>query len=127
MRDLTAQEFALAIAIAVSARRTRMPRDRRLRSTYLDDCFAILDLRELNPKLRRFTASGIVRLKDAKRARLCEETRAIYEAIAPVVRELTEEMDAHDVIDHPPLRAVGRARSAEKPSADPATPNAGGR
>lgn len=92
MRDLTAQEFALAIAIAVSARRTRMPRQRRAQTAYIDDCFAILDMPALSPKVRRFSA-GVVRLEDAKRARLCEETREIYESMEPVIRSLMRDLE----------------------------------
>lgn len=127
MRELKPQEFALAIAIVVSHRRTCISRRQRTRTAYIDDCLSILDLQDLNPKIRKFTTSGIVRARDVKKVRLCEETRAIYEAIAPVVRELTAELEERDVIAPTPRPADDRARSAETLSAGPATPSAGER
>jgi hypothetical protein len=88
-RELSANELALAIAIAVSHRRTRMTRHRRAQTAYIDDCFEMLEKPALNPKVRRF-ADGVVRIADAKRARLCGETREMYEAMEPVIRALED-------------------------------------
>lgn len=90
--ELTPQEFALAIAIFVSQRRTRMHRRRRLQTSYLDDVFAVLDSPAVNPKVRRLV-DGNVRLEDLKRRRLCEETRAIYELMEPVIEELSRAIE----------------------------------
>lgn len=118
MRELSAQEFALAIAISVSQHRTGMTREERARTEYVDDCLKLLDSPTLNPNIR-LLGKGISRINDAKRARLCEETRDMYEAMAPVIRLLMQELEAASQVTaertpqaHAPVRRGRRPGSA---------------
>lgn len=90
MRELSAQELALAIAIVVSHQRTRKSRRKRLQSAYIDDCLAVLENPAFNPNVRRFTSSDRIE-EEARRVRLCEETRELYESMEPLIRALTRE------------------------------------
>lgn len=90
MRELNAQELALAIAIVVSHRRTRMSRRKRLQTAYIDDCLQILDRPALNPKVMRL-CSDVEGPKEVRRVQLCEETRELYESMEPLIRALTRE------------------------------------
>lgn len=86
-RELSVQGFALAIAIVVSARRTRMHRRERLKTAYVDNCIELLREGPLSPTLIRYRPGGIDPT-EAERRRLCAETLAYFEAIAPIVRAI---------------------------------------
>lgn len=114
MRELSAQEFALAIAISVSQHRTGLTREERARTEYVDDCLTLLESPTLNPNIR-LLGTGVSRLNDAKRARLCEETREIYEAMAPVIRLLMRELEEMSVTAEPTQPAPAPARRGRRP------------
>lgn len=87
MCEVASLRFALAIAIAVSDHRTRLSRHRRAKTEYIDDCLALLDDPSLNPKIMRLSGAD-TRLAEAQHRKLCEETRALFESMEPVVRAL---------------------------------------
>lgn len=90
MRELSAQELALAIAIVVSHRRTRLSRRKRLQTAYIDDCLSVLDSPAFNPNIRRFISADH-KDEEARRVRVCEDTRELYESMEPLIRAMTRE------------------------------------
>lgn len=67
-----------------------MPRKRRLETSFLEDCMDVLDGPTMNPKIRRI---GDGRSQGNKHAKLCADTRAIYEAMAPVIDDLSRAIE----------------------------------
>lgn len=90
MRELSAQELALAIAIIVSHRRTRMNRRKRLQTAYIDDCLSVLENPAFNPNIRRFVDVDH-KDQESRRVKLCADTRELYESMEPLIRAMTRE------------------------------------
>jgi hypothetical protein len=89
MSELSAQEFALAIVIAVADRRKRLRRREQRDSAFIDGCIEMLDDNTFSPQLIRYRPDGWDPT-DARRRQLCADTRELFERVAPVVRVLAE-------------------------------------
>lgn len=90
MRELTPQEFALAILVSVCERKSRAKLRDRQRSSIIDDCLTLFDDPRLCPDVRRLTPARRDEIERQHRE-LCAETLALFETIAPLVRIMADE------------------------------------